>query len=269
MAYYLAGGTGNLMKEFEAKSGMNEEGSIKSDASDPPQRMTRRKALAFSIRVPLFLYLLLVIGLGDTLFPFKGIPPGREHRAAIAIRDNESPAFKWWTRLFTEPHLYKYYDSYWYFTQMHKGDCEEEFKAALETALNQYQNVDLFLLAHTNKYIEWVAPLPQELRDRIRFVYNTGCYNQKQGPEWLALGADSYIGHPGRSQSPYFYFFLLRHWTRGEALNDILEIGNYRAFTKFRQLEFVTNNRVNAQKVMIESVASCVGDCQLRIGDKN
>ena len=256
------------MKEFEAKSGMNEDNIITSEAPDPPRRMTRRRALAFSIRVPLFLYLLLVIGLGDTLYPFKAIPPGREHRAAIAIRDNESPAFKWWTRLFTEPHLYKYYDTYWYFTQTRKGDCEEEFRTALETALNHYQSVDLFLLAHSNKYIEWVAPFSKELRDRVRFVYNTGCYNQKQGSEWLALGADSYIGHPGKSHSPYFYFFLLRHWTRGEALEAIIELGNRRAFTKFRQLEFVTNNRVNAQKVMIESVASCVGDCQLRIGDK-
>lgn len=228
--------------------------------------MSPRKAFLFSLRVPILLYLLLIIGLGDTLFPFSGVPAGREKRAAIAIRDNESPVFKWWTRLFTEPYLRKYYGRYWYFTQMHKGDCEEEFKAGLEEALNEYEYVDLFLLAHTNKYIEWVKSMPEPLRQKLRFVYNTGCHNEKQGPDWLSSGADSYIGHPGTSESPYFYFFLMRHWNRGEPLNDILELGNRRAFTKFRQLELLTIGRYNAHTVMAQSVASCVGNNQLRIG---
>ena len=185
---------------------MNAEDTPKSDVNCSHPRMAPKKALAFSLRVPVFLYLLLVIGLGDTLFPFSGVPAGREKRAAIAIRDDESPAFKWWTRLFTEPYLYKYYDRYWYFTQMHRRDCEEEFKAGLDEALNKYEYVDLFLLAHTNKYIEWVQAMPETIRQKVRFVYNTGCHNASQGTDWLSLGADAYIGHPGRSESPFFFF---------------------------------------------------------------
>jgi len=239
---------------------MDDETLSDSSAGYILPRMRPCWALILSLGVPILLYLLVVLGLGDTLFPFAPIPQGRENRAVLAIRDNESAVFKWWTRLFTEPHLHKYYAEYWYFTQMYKGDCQDEFTAALKQALNKYQTVDLFLLAHTNKYIEWVEPLPESLRQRIRFVYNTGCHNEKQGPDWLALGADSYIGHPGKSQSPYFYFFLMRHWTRGDSLAEALELGNRRMFLKFRQLEWVTFGRFHANEVMEESIASCVGN---------
>jgi len=238
-----------------------------SRMNGPSHKVRSISALAISVGVPLFFYIALALALGDNLFPFSGMPPGREARAALAIRDNESSGFKWGTRMFTEPYLHKYYAEYWYFTQMRKGDCETEFKAALEKALNKYPNVDLFLLAHTNKYIKWVESLPESLRSRIRFVYNTGCHNEKQGADWLALGADTYIGHPGKSQSPYFYFFLMRHWTHGDPLDAILKLGNHRMFLKFRQLEWLTLGRFNAEEVMKESVASCVGNTHLRIGD--
>ena len=42
--------------------------------------------------------------------------------------------------------------------------------------------VDLFLLAHSNKFIVWVAELPPARRAHLRLVYNTGCGDLPQGP---------------------------------------------------------------------------------------
>ncbi|HDP35828.1 MAG TPA: hypothetical protein ENN29_12045 [Candidatus Hydrogenedentes bacterium] len=231
-------------------------------------RMSPRRALAISLATPLFLYLLLLVMLGDNIFPFSGSPQGREHRAALAIRDNVTPFLQWSTRLFTQPYLQQRYAEYWYFTQQSEDHHKDEFIASLEHALAAYPSVDLYLLAHTNKYVNWVETIPELLRQRIRFVYNTGCYNKKQGQDWLALGANAYIGHPGKSLSPFFYFFLLRHWTRGgTTLSETLELGNRRMERKFSQLEFYTLGRFDAARAMYESVASLFGDATLRMED--
>lgn len=242
----------------------------------PPQdtigNHTRRpmrpgKALAVSLLLPCLLYGSVVLLAGDRLFVFSKTPPGRESRAALAIRDDVIPFFKWGTLLFTRQYLRKHYAESWYFTQASKGDCREEFASALKQALENYPAVDLYLLAHTNHYIRWVKDLPEELRSRIRFVYNTGCHNQPQGKDWLALGADAYIGHPGVSESPFFYFFLLRHWLHGATLEEALALGNDGMHLKFRQLEWTTFGRFQAEALMKESRASVVGDVGLRLGD--
>lgn len=236
-------------------------------SSSPRAGMLPRNALLISLLFPVLCYGLLVLFVGDTLFPFSQPPPGREHRAALAIRDNVPPFQKWGTLLFTKRHLKKYYAASWYMTQEFKGDCETEFKEALLYALETYPAVDLFLLAHTNTYVQWVESFPEELRQRIRFVYNTGCHNEPQGKAWLELGADAYIGHPGVSWSPFFYFFLLRHWTRGETLEEVLELGNRRMQQKFRQVEWLFRGKYDADTLIRESIASGIGNVQIRIGD--
>lgn len=231
------------------------------------RRMRTGTALVLSLLMPCLLYACVVLLAGDRLFVFSKTPPGREDRAALAIRDNVIPFYKWGTLLFTRQYLRKHYAESWYFTQAAKGDCQEEFTAALQHALETYPAVDLYLLAHTNHYIRWVEELPEAQRKRIRFVYNTGCHNQKQGEDWLALGADAYIGHPGVSQSPFFYFFLLRHWLHGATLEEALALGNARMDLKFRQLEWISRGRYDAGKAMQESVAALVGNAGLRVED--
>lgn len=229
--------------------------------------MSPGRALAVSALLPCLFYVAVVAAAGDRLFPCSRVAPGREDRAALAIRDDVIPFYKWGTLLFTKRYLQKHYGASWYFTQAARGDGKEEFRSALKHALETYPVVDLFLLAHTNKYIRWVEPLPEALRRRIRFVYNTGCHNKPQAEDWLALGADAYIGHPGESQSPYFYFFLLRHWLHGATLAEALEVGNRGMETKFRQLEWVSCGRFKADAVLRGSLASCFGNTELRLGD--
>ncbi len=225
------------------------------------------RAMAVSLILPCVLYAAIIAAAGDRIFPFSKVPPGREYRAALAIRDDVIPFFKWGTLLFTKRHLQKFYGASWYFTQARRGDGEAEFVAALTEALEHYPAVDLYLLAHTNKYLNWLEPLPETLRRRLRFVYNTGCHNQGQGQDWLALGADTYIGHPGKSQSPFFYFFLLRHWLHGASLGEALEIGNRGMETKFRQVEWLSGGRYDAGHALRESLASCLGNERLRLED--
>ena len=83
--------------------------------------------------------------------------------------------------------------------------------------------MDLYLLAHHNHYVNWVAQVPAAARSHLRLVYNTGCRDVRQGPRWLNLGARAYVGHPGESASPVFYFFFLRRWTRGYSLGEAVE----------------------------------------------
>lgn len=246
---------------------MTNQNAQNADESKTPRFMRPGRALAVSLLLPCILYGCIVLLAGDRLFTFSQTPPGREHRAALAIRDNVIPFFKWGTLLFTRQYLNNHYAESWYFTQASKGDCKEAFTAALRQALENYPAVDLYLLAHTNRYIRWVEELPEPLRRHIRFVYNTGCHNESQGKDWLTLGANAYIGHPGTSESPYFYFFLLRHWLHGATLEEALALGNNGMHLKFRQLEWTTFGRFQAEALMNESRASVVGDAGLRLED--
>ena len=65
-----------------------------------------------------------------------------------------------------------------------------------------------------------------ELRQHLRLVYNTGCYGTQQKNIWLGLGANTYVGHPGLSASPIFYFYFLRRWANGETIHTALTQSN-------------------------------------------
>src|SRR5262249_19187888 len=136
-------------------------------------------------------------------------------RAAVAIRDDVPPYQKWGTKAFTSSYLTKYYAKSYYITQTNHDDGRNDFITDLRSALTQYEYVDIFLLAHSNTYVDWVRDVDPHLRRKIRLVYNTGCNDASQAEQWLHLGANTYIAPPGLSQSPLFYFFFLRRWTMG------------------------------------------------------
>ena len=203
--------------------------------------------------------------LGDGIYWNTAVPPGRELRAAVAIRDNVSPFQKWGSEVFTLRYLERYYGGSWYFTQSKKGDLEAEITSCLEDALEHYRYVDLYLLAHSNEYVEWVARLPAQRRQRLRLVYNTGCHNKSQGPQWLELGAKAYVGHPGESWSSVFYYFFLRHWTRQGTIQEAVDRSNHLMDTTLREWEAITLGHWAAAPLMENSVASRYGDGQLRL----
>lgn len=149
--------------------------------------------------------------------------------AAIAIRDDVSDFQKWGTRAFTRPFLGAGYAAAWYFVEDREREPAGKHRAfvgALKRALASHDAVDIFLLAHSNHYIDWVSEIDPAMRARIRLVYNTGCGDAEQGDRWLELGAKAYVGHPGDNIAPIFYFYFLPTWVAGSPLSDAVAAAN-------------------------------------------
>jgi hypothetical protein len=227
--------------------------------------MKRRQAIWITLALAGLAGLFVLSAIGDGIYWDTAVPAGKGLRAALAIRDNVTPFQKWGSEVFTLRYLKRYYGGAWYFTQSKKGDLEQEITSCLDDALEHYLYVDLYLLAHANEYIQWVARLPEERRRRLRLVYNTGCHNQTQGPKWLELGAKAYVGHPGESWSSVFYYFFLRHWTRRGTVQEAMDASNRRTETTLKEWEVVTFGHWQAASLMKGSLASCYGDAQLRL----
>ena len=235
--------------------------------------MRKPAAAVIALAMPCLAYVLVVAVLGDGIFGDTSVPPGRDRRAALAIRDHVTPFQEWGSKIFTWGYLNRYYGAAWYFTQSKGGKAKkvnlrDAFVTCLDQALAKYESVDLYLLAHTNEYVDWVAALPAERRQRLRLVYNTGCHNLPQGAQWLELGADAYVGHPGVSSSSVFYYFFLRRWTRGGTLQEATDASNALAATAFRQYEWFTLGRSDAAWLIKESTASLSGSAQLHLEDR-
>ncbi len=226
--------------------------------------MKKRHAIAVALLLTLGAYVLVAV-LVERPFLDTRVPPGREHRAALAIRDDVTPFQQWGSRTFTRHYLDRYYGASWYFTQAKRGHHKKAFIAALEEALERHEQVDLYLLSHSNRYISWVAQLPLERRERLHLVYNTGCHNLHQGPQWLGLGADAYVGHPGNSMSSVFYVFFLRRWSRGDTVQEAMDASNRLALWSFRLWEAIPRWDFNAAHAFLNSEASRYGKGDVRI----
>jgi hypothetical protein len=152
---------------------------------------------------------------------------GRERRAAIAIRDHVIPFQKWGTKLFTLPYLSKYYDKTYYFTQTSRNfrDQREQFVQALNKAIAEHDQVDIFLLAHSNWYVKWIPHEPPYI-GTIRLVYDCGCADASQAGLWRPYGVRSYIAHPQSGFNSVFYVYFLRRWTRGFSAADATREAN-------------------------------------------
>jgi len=228
------------------------------------QQMNKRIAVAIALLLPCVAYAAVVL-LTDRIFCPKHVSPGRERRAALAIRDNVTPFEKWGSRQFTWPYLKAGYDAFWYFTQTSAEDSREAFVRQLQEALERYPEVDLYLLAHHNHYLDWVAQVPAPARSRLRLVYNTGCRDLRQRAEWLDLGAGAYVGHPGQSMSPVFYFFFLRRWTRGYTLGEAINEANQLMRFELNLAKVLTLGNLRAARVYQASAAVGTGRLQLQL----
>jgi hypothetical protein len=227
--------------------------------------MRRSRALAATI-VLVILCGVLVPVVTDPPQWGTSVPPGKNRRAAVAIRDDVTPFQKWGSREFTLPYLERYYDRAWYITLSGDQSQVRDFVSSVRTALDEYTAVDLYLLAHSNSLIRWVETIPESDRRRLRLVYNTGCTDLQQGPEWLQLGAKAYVGHAGVSLSPVFYVYFLRRWTRGDRLGEAVDEGNRRAFRVFDALGPASFGSLDPAKLKADSEAVIFGDRNLGIG---
>ena len=145
----------------------------------------------------------------------------------------------------------------------YRGDQHSEFVDALDEATRTHHAVDVFLLAHTNSFVDWVAELPADLR----FMYNTGCRNVSQGPRWLALGAKSYVGHPGVSASPVFYYFMLRRWSGGQSLEQSVADSWRNTRTALIQTAPLYERFRSLNAVLAETEPHCSGAQFIHIGE--
>ncbi|HEX5053734.1 MAG TPA: hypothetical protein VFZ65_18285 [Planctomycetota bacterium] len=165
----------------------------------------------------------LVAGLTDRPLLHGLDTARRAERAAMAVRDLV-PAFQQWgSRAFTMPNLEAGYGQVAYLTVSNADvDWKMAFQQRLIGLLRAYAAVDVFLLAHSNSFVDWAREVDPTLRRRLRLVYNTGCFDLKQKQAWLELGARGYVGHVGLSESPIFYVYFLRRWLRGEPLDELV-----------------------------------------------
>jgi len=226
--------------------------------------MRRRYALLWVILIAAVTF----IGLQRTIerfFWYTAPIKERPTRAAIAIRDHVIPFQKWGTRQFTWPYLAKYHDAAWYFTQSKKAKHALAFRERLEKALERYEAVDLFLLAHGNHYYQWVQGIPWYKRQRLRLVYNTGCKDLWQRRLWIHLGAKAYISHPGVSASPIFYVYFLRRWVLGFRIPEAMAISNRSMETILHIARPILPTPYTPERVYRESKAFCYGQCDLHI----
>lgn len=152
--------------------------------------------------------------------------PSRPRVAAVAIRDVVPGYQQWSTEQFTVPKLEDGYDRHWYLTETRRGEKHQAFVDALTEAVRAHEAVDLWVLAHGNRYVAWVAEVPLPERARLRLVYNTGAGDSDQGNLWLSLGADAYVGHPGGNIAPLFYARFLPLWLEGKPLGDAVDGAN-------------------------------------------
>ncbi len=160
--------------------------------------------------------------------PPPGAPDAGARAAAVALRDEVPGYQQLGTELFTVPRLSEAYAQHWYLTESGGRGQRRAFVDALTDATARYDAVDVFLLAHGNRYFEWVEDVPAAQRRRIRLVYNTGGGGSAQAAAWLSLGVEAYVAHPGGNIAPVFYVDFLERWTRGEPLEDAVDAANRR-----------------------------------------
>lgn len=224
--------------------------------------MRRGYAAALAVGVPLLCAALFPALIGAPL-PGDSI---QTRAAAVAIRDNVSTFEKWGTHWFTQPYLARSYQSVTYLTA-HAGDSRrDELRAALADALAHHDAVDLFILAHSNSYYSLLDGLPDADRARLRLVYNTGCSDAWQSQVWMDLGADTYVGHPGDSASPVFYFYFLRRWLGGATAADATAHGNERMHRTLAVAQWANPFGVDLRDVGEMTHAAVTGDRNVRVG---
>jgi hypothetical protein len=224
----------------------------------------RRAAAAAAAALPALALVVLVAAVERPFLALRA-PGAAPRRAAVAIRDDVVPFQKWGTRAFTLPYLERGYASVAYFTESDRDDCRDAFLAAIASAAAANDEVDVFLLAHGNELVGWVATLDPAVTAKLRLVYNTGCGDASQAARWLAMGADAYVGHVGESESPVFYVYFLRRWSAGWRLDDAVADANAETARVLGMLEYsgISRERVDAMVAGSRAVRVGAGDLRL------
>ena len=227
-------------------------------------RARRPLALGVACALPA-VALALVATVVERPFVSRGSAAVAPRRAAVAIRDDVIPFQKWGTRAFTLPYLERGYTSVAYFTQSPRDDRRDAFLAALRAEAEANDEVDVFLLAHGNAFVGWVATLDPAVTHKLRLVYNTGCGDASQAGRWLALGAKAYVGHEGESESPIFYVYFLRRWNAGWPLDAAVDDANAQTARVLGLLAYAGVSRERVAEMVAGSRALRAGAGDIRL----
>jgi hypothetical protein len=226
--------------------------------------MTRRSAWFLTTAIVLAA-LGFVLALSDVPIPSRGNGARAGSVAALAVRDHVVPFQKWGTKLFTLPALERHYDEVAYFTQRWQGDRTTDLLTSLSDLLSRHDQVDLFVLAHSNTLVLDVEGLDPERRKRLRLVYDTGCADAVQARHWLELGADVHVGHPGATSiSPVFYFYFLRRWLAGWDVREAASEANQKTASRLASIGPLLANYAGSADLARSTVALVSGDDGLR-----
>lgn len=184
----------------------------------------------------------IVIYLTDRPLAFFSSTNQAKTLAAVAIRDSVPLYQQAATRAFALSYLPQYYAKVYYLTQKYYLDKQKAFIQNLQEALENYPEVDIYILAHGGKpYAAWLEQIPTKWRKKIRFVYNSGCGSTNEAEKWLNMGAKTYMAHQGtKSISPIFLFYFLRRFSRGSDLEEAYYEANELCLYQLNQLEEYT-----------------------------
>jgi hypothetical protein len=176
--------------------------------------------------------LVAIAAFADRPMPYSE-ESGGQRRAALAIRDPVDPVETLATWAFVRPRLEAAYADVRTVTETHRGDpkSREAFVAGFADLAKRFSEIDVWCLAHTNDYVDWLAVLPRGETTKIRLVYNSGCECGEQAPRWLDLGATTYVGHPGTAPHAPFCALFLRRWLSGLSVRDAVDSANAQART--------------------------------------
>lgn len=225
-----------------------------------------------ALLVAIFLPVLLLLGVALTLdLPVGGKTEveGRNTRAAVAVRDPVHPLEEMGTWAFCMPLLKRSYEKVYAFTETDRKNRQpvlEQFQSGLVEALQRFDTVDLYLMAHTNSYHGWVEEIEPELRAKIRLVYNSGCWCARQNDIWLKLGARCYVAHPEAASHAAFFVYFLRRLTAGYSVERAVSEANHNADQFFARLAALVPSTSRDRNAWHHSRGQVFGEGNFKIG---
>ena len=155
----------------------------------------------------------------------KPPPPAVTH-AAIAFRDDVPGYQKVASQKYALHYLDGTYESVVYLEANPTDDGQVRLQDAVRAAAVRFDTVDLFFLSNGGRYDLWARPLEAPVRAKLRFVYDTGAGDARQGPAWVALGARAFVGHPAGNVAPLFLGYFLPRWVQGVELRKAMDEAN-------------------------------------------
>ena len=152
-------------------------------------------------------------------------PPSLTH-AAVAFRDDVPGYQKVASQKYALHNLDGTYDSVVYLEANPADDGQVRWQEAVRAAAAGFDTVDLFFLSNGGRYELWARPLEAPVRAKLRFVYDTGAGDARQGSGWMALGARAFVGHPAGNVAPLFLGYFLPRWVKGVELRKAMDEAN-------------------------------------------